>query len=665
MTHRRASIGLCMIVRDEAAVIGRCLASVRPLIDHWVICDTGSADGTQQLVADALAGVPGTLAERPWRDFGHNRTELMALASGTADYLLLLDADMTLRHTAPLPDLHADAYLLRHSGDLEYWVPRLVRGDRCWRFEGSTHEYLTSEAPISEEQLEGLVIDHHADGGRRGEKLDRDRRLLRAHLDNKPDDARATFYLAQTLRDLGDDVAAAELYRKRAGMEGWDEETYYAAFQAGALLARSDVEAGIAALEEAVRVRPSRGEALHELARVHRFLGHHEKARALAERGAALPHPHDRLFVHRDIHDWGFRFEQAMAAHMAGRPAEALTLADGLLDEGRLPPEVAHALRESRAYFITALGDRARPLPAQLLISIAPSFVTGEIALTVDPPWPQLNPTVAAAGGGFHAVVRTVNYHLIDGGYSVFSADGVVRTINYLLRLDRDLAVRVVAPVAEPQDGPRVYPSPVEGFEDLRLVDVGGRWFATAAARDRNPGAMAETALLELADDGAIVRAQILSGPDPARDEKNWMPFADDGRLLLVYSASPTVVLECDVDTGALTTVSERPAPGWAAGLRGGSQGVPVDGGHLFVVHEVISEADPRVYVHRFILLDTDHRLAAASPRFTFTGAEIEMCLGLAPRGDELVISFGVDDAMARIGVLRVTEAIDSLVAAH
>lgn len=70
----RPSICLCMIVKNEAEVIERCLASVADLVDTWVISDTGSTDGTQQLIRSALDGIPGELHEEPWVDFGHNRT---------------------------------------------------------------------------------------------------------------------------------------------------------------------------------------------------------------------------------------------------------------------------------------------------------------------------------------------------------------------------------------------------------------------------------------------------------------------------------------------------------------------------------------------------------------------------------------------------------------
>ena len=112
----RPTIALCMIVRNEAAILPRCLRSVRPLIDAWVICDTGSSDGTQEVIARELADVPGELHETTWVDFGHNRSELLELARGGADYLLLLDADMTVRVDATLPELSADAYLLREAG---------------------------------------------------------------------------------------------------------------------------------------------------------------------------------------------------------------------------------------------------------------------------------------------------------------------------------------------------------------------------------------------------------------------------------------------------------------------------------------------------------------------------------------------------------------------
>ena len=50
----KKTICLNMIVKNESPVIERCLASVKKLIDYWVICDTGSTDGTQKLIQKVL-----------------------------------------------------------------------------------------------------------------------------------------------------------------------------------------------------------------------------------------------------------------------------------------------------------------------------------------------------------------------------------------------------------------------------------------------------------------------------------------------------------------------------------------------------------------------------------------------------------------------------------
>ena len=84
-----------MIVKDEEADIQRCLDSVAPYIDYWVISDTGSSDNTMQKIQEIMDshGIPGELHEHKWEDFSTNRNHVIKLARSKADYLWFMDAD--------------------------------------------------------------------------------------------------------------------------------------------------------------------------------------------------------------------------------------------------------------------------------------------------------------------------------------------------------------------------------------------------------------------------------------------------------------------------------------------------------------------------------------------------------------------------------------------
>src|SRR5690606_29876074 len=104
-----------MIVRDEASIIEATLATLVDHLDTWVVIDTGSTAGTPEVVRSYFerAGIPGELVERPWVNFGHNRTEAFELCRGRADYAFVHDADDALRGSLDLSGLSAPGYLLR------------------------------------------------------------------------------------------------------------------------------------------------------------------------------------------------------------------------------------------------------------------------------------------------------------------------------------------------------------------------------------------------------------------------------------------------------------------------------------------------------------------------------------------------------------------------
>lgn len=202
-------VGLHMIVRDEAHVIERCLRSVRPLIDWWVVSDTGSSDGTQELVRRTLADVPGRLLERPWVNFGHNRQEALEAAralpqSSAEDHVLWIDADEELVDLPTgWPDLDADGHHLEvEFGPLRYQRLALVRLGMPWRWRGAVHEYLDlPDAEIGALGAPRVLVRKEGARSKDPDTYRKDALLIEAELVREPDDPRMQFYLGQSWRD--------------------------------------------------------------------------------------------------------------------------------------------------------------------------------------------------------------------------------------------------------------------------------------------------------------------------------------------------------------------------------------------------------------------------------------------------------------------------------
>jgi tetratricopeptide (TPR) repeat protein len=365
----RPTICLCMIVKDEVEVLARCLASCRPIIDYWVICDTGSTDGTQAVIGSELPAIPGELHEHEWVDFGHNRSELMRIARGKADYLLILDADTTLEaDPAALASLTADAYLLRHLGDVEYRTKRLVSGRLDWRYEGVVHEYIVSDEERTTSRLDEVTIRSWSIGGTRKGRWQRDARLLEDRLERAADDQRAMFYLAQTYRDIAlesDDrellARAVDRYERRTEMGGWDEELYCAWHQVGVLSAQlGDWPKAADAFVRAWETRPGRLEAVHDLAVGLLERGHYRAAHQFTRLAASmrpLPVPDDLLFVAPWVYEWGLLLQYSISAYWCQEYDVSIAACRRLLANERLPDDHRHQTLRNAQY---ATREKAR-----------------------------------------------------------------------------------------------------------------------------------------------------------------------------------------------------------------------------------------------------------------------------------------------------------------
>lgn len=337
---RRSGIGLMMIVKNEAPVIERCLASVRPFVDWWVIADTGSSDDTVERVRRALEGIPGEVVERPWVDFGHNRQEVLDLARGSAhrgegDYAMWIDADEQLVGQ-PLEDhrLTHDGYHLQVEYDAtRYQRLAVISLDRPWRWVGPIHEHLDLPgAVLGELSTPTVLVTHDGHRAQDPDTYRRDAAVIEAALRDEPDDPRLLFYLAQSWKDAGEPEKALDAYRVRAAhMGGWSQEQWYSLFQAARMLERLDrpVVEVCDALLSAHQACSWRAEPLVELARLERSRERFEVALLYARAASLIAEPvSNALFVDADTYRWRAWDELAVSCYWTARYEEGLRAAE-------------------------------------------------------------------------------------------------------------------------------------------------------------------------------------------------------------------------------------------------------------------------------------------------------------------------------------------------
>ena len=320
-------ITLGIIVRDESRIIQRCLDRVKDHITGWVIIDTGSTDNTKALVRESLEGIPGKILDRPWVDFGFNRSELVVeaqhyvldtLGEGlNTGYLLLLDADHIFH--GDLSGIgEAPGYLIELTGDLQgYKMPYLVGADIPWKYLGRTHEYICADGFDGQyDNIDSCTLEHRGDGGTRHEKFERDLKLLEEDYESDPNNERTVYYLAQTLQGMGETERATELFRRRSQLGGFDQEAFWAAFQVGECTGR---------IEDYVTawfMRPSRWEPIQRAMKLLNEQRNYTAVLALAK-AATREATDDHLFVERWVEEYGLAFELCLALWWTGDIAMA------------------------------------------------------------------------------------------------------------------------------------------------------------------------------------------------------------------------------------------------------------------------------------------------------------------------------------------------------
>lgn len=263
------TIALAMVAKDEEAHIATSLGSVKELVDHWTLIDTGSTDKTIEIAQQVMEGVPGVVYEQHWKGYPYHAEKAIAYGSRTGcTWVLRLDADMRVEAHPDLkqwldedPDPDVNAWQVEiHEGSIRWRLPLITRGGQEVKYVGDVHEYLQIEG--KQRPLLGLTVIPFRQRSREDHVARLNAQLVALRPGMEAGEARATFYTAECLRFLGETEAAASMYDRRAEIQDFEEERWYATYQAAKL--RKSTED----LVNSWRQRPWRHEPLSAAARI-------------------------------------------------------------------------------------------------------------------------------------------------------------------------------------------------------------------------------------------------------------------------------------------------------------------------------------------------------------------------------------------------------------
>ncbi|MEG0439347.1 MAG: glycosyltransferase family 2 protein [Solibacillus sp.] len=231
------TISLCMIVKNEEDVIGRCLASVKDIVDEVNIVDTGSTDKTKEIVGQFT----NRIFDFQWIDhFAAARN--FSFQQATKEYILWLDADdvfseedqekLKALKKSLTSDIDAVSMNYHLSFDADGNVSsllrrnRLVKREKQFQWIGAVHEYLEVGGNIYQSDVAVSHIPLSHDHNR---NIDIYNQLVKSGEELSPRD---TFYYANELYDHAQYEKAIFYYEQFLTSQlGWVEDNIRACFK--------------------------------------------------------------------------------------------------------------------------------------------------------------------------------------------------------------------------------------------------------------------------------------------------------------------------------------------------------------------------------------------------------------------------------------------------
>jgi tetratricopeptide (TPR) repeat protein len=646
---------LNMIVKNENKIIHRLLESVLPIIDTFCICDTGSTDNTCEIIESffEMHGIKGKIITEPFKNFEHNRNFSLLNCIGMSDYILLLDADMTLdvRNFNKNMLSESDSFtILQGSDQFYYQNMRIIKNNGLYKYVGVTHEYI--QTPNNNRKIyidkTQLFINDYGDGGCKSDKFERDVLLLTNGLIDDPTNVRYHFYLANSYYNLGKNEEAIETYKKRIEMGGWNQEVWYSYYRIGICYKNmGKMPDAIYYWLEGYNYLPERLEALYEMMNYYRVNNKPKLAIAIYNICKSVLDKKinidEYLFLQPLVYSYKIYYEYTVCAAYVGITNINNELMI-VLNECKDSNIFNNVLSNMKFY-----KDILTPIKTiDFTKTTHEEFGTDLMRMNTS------SSSIIKMDGQYIMNVRMVKYTIDNhGNYHYHDFKNRIITMNKYLALNSDFTI-----VKEHQFKQDYIDRRYIGIEDVRIYqnglgDATGekreiQYIGTGYHQNNKLGVVYGTYNL----DSEIITDinEINCAFTQNNCEKNWVFTEYDNKRHIIYKWNPLQLCKLDKEHNVIQLVKEIEMPHFFSLARGSTCGSKYEDETWFVLH-IVSYEHPRHYYHCLAVFDNNMSLKRYSAPFKFKGEPIEYCIGLIVEEDRVIMTYSCWDRTTQLSV--------------
>jgi glycosyltransferase involved in cell wall biosynthesis len=666
------SLCLNMIVKNESKIITRLFDSVISIIDCYCICDTGSTDDTINVIQDYFKkkNIFGKIIQEPFINFSHNRNVSLRACEGMSDYILLLDADMTVKLNNFNKEflLNYDHFHIFQGNDNFYYNNIRILKNKLstynYEYVGATHEYLSHNDDCNFTTIDKNIffILDIGDGGCKHNKFQRDIELLTNSIKIEPNNCRNYFYLANSYYDIRNYNEAINYYKKRIDLKGWEQEVWYSYYKIGlSYMTLDNFSSALFYWLEGYDYFPNRIENIYEIIKYYRIHSKHKLAYHFYKLAEPRLHikQNNSLFLHNDVYSYKLYFEYTIIAFYNGINNINNEIV-GVLNNSNDNRMNDNLLRNLKFYNLSLVPINT--------INFNNSFICNNIHFTSS----SSCLIKKNNSNNYFMNMRYVNYKISDDGSYIIdngikSKDNIdnknIISLNKFVELDDNFNIIqeffIQNELINPNNVDYINNNYKEdfakkkyiGIEDVKIFNYQNKIFFIGTDYNYLFGKLGISyGIYDYDNKKELNIINLYQQFSNTICEKNWVFVILNNEMHIIYEWSPLVI--CTIEENNIKPIISKKMPNLFSHIRGSTCASidPETSEKWFICH-LVSYENPREYYHIFSVFDENMNLLKYSAPFKFENKSIEYCLSLLIQNNKILINYSTWDRTTQIGI--------------